>query len=58
MSKKTKPLRHRSERLQVMLSTDEMAEVEDFQYRARIPSLAAAVRELLRRGLASVEEED
>jgi hypothetical protein len=58
MTKKTKPLRHRSERLQVMLSTDEMAAIEDFQYRARIPSLAAAVRELLRRGLASVEEDD
>jgi hypothetical protein len=58
MTKKTKPLRHRSERLQVMLSTDEMAAIEDFQYRVRIPSLAAAVRELLRRGLTWVEEDD
>jgi hypothetical protein len=57
MTKKTKSL-HRSERLQVMLSTDEMASIEDFQYRARIPSLAAAVRELLRRGLAAIKEDD
>ena len=58
MTKKTKPLRQRSERLQVMLSADEIAVIEDFRYQARMPSRAAAVRELLRRGLAAVEEED
>ena len=56
--KKTKTLRQRPERLQVMLSADEIAAIEDFQYQARMPSRAAAVRELLRRGLASVEEGD
>jgi hypothetical protein len=58
MTKKTKPVRHRPERLQVMLSAGEIAAIEDFRYQARMPSRAAAVRELLRRGLASVKEED
>ena len=49
---------HRSERLQVILPPAEIAAIEDFRYRARIPSRAAAVRELLRRGLASVRELD
>jgi hypothetical protein len=45
--------RERSQRLQVFLQSDELAAINDFRYRARMPSLAAAVRELLRRGLAS-----
>jgi hypothetical protein len=45
--------RKRSKRLQVMLLSDELAALDEFRYRARMPSLAAAVRELLRRGLAS-----
>jgi hypothetical protein len=36
-----------------MLLSDELAALDEFRYRARMPSLAAAVRELLRRGLAS-----
>ena len=48
--------RQRSERLQVELSPDEIAAVDEFRYRARMPSRAAAVRELLRRALVSVEE--
>src|SRR6266566_7916506 len=44
------------ERLQVELSPDEIAAVDEFRYRARMPSRAAAVRELLRRALVSVEE--
>jgi hypothetical protein len=51
-TKKTGPLRRRPWRLQVMMSHEEMAQIEDFQYRTRMPSQAAAVRELLRRGLA------
>src|SRR6266571_3599779 len=39
--------RQRSERLQVELSPDEIAAVDEFRYRARMPSRAAAVRELL-----------
>jgi hypothetical protein len=45
--------RKRNQRLQVLLLSDELAAINDFRYRARMPSLAAAVRELLRRGLAS-----
>jgi len=48
--------RQRSARLQVELSQDEIAAVDEFRYRARMPSRAAAVRELLRRALVSVEE--
>jgi hypothetical protein len=43
-------------RLAVYLRSDEMAAIEDFRYGARLPSQAAAVRELLRRGLASVSK--
>jgi hypothetical protein len=42
---------HRSERLQVILTPDEIAAIEDFWFQARMPSRSAAVRELLRRGL-------
>lgn len=41
----------RGERLQIMLNAEELAAVEDFRFRLRMPSRAAAVRELLRRGL-------
>jgi hypothetical protein len=41
----------RGERLQVMLSPDELAAVDDFRFRHRMPTRAAAVRELLRLGL-------
>lgn len=50
--------RHRAERVQVFLSSDEIAAIENFRYEARMPSLQAAVRELLRRGLASSDEEE
>lgn len=38
-------------RLQVMLSAEELAALEDFRFEKRMPSLAAAIREILRRGL-------
>lgn len=41
----------RGERLQIMLSAEEMRAVEDWRFEKRMPSRAAAVRELLRRGL-------
>ena len=44
----------RGERLQIMLSPEELAALDDFRFRQRMPSRAAAVRDLLRRGLASV----
>ncbi len=43
----------RGERLQVMLNGEELSAVEDFRFKTRMPSRAAAIRELLRRGLAA-----
>ena len=45
--------RMRDERLQIMLSPEELVAVDDFRFKKRMPSRAAAVRELLRRGLAA-----
>lgn len=42
----------RGERLQIMLSAEELLALENFRFKSRMPSRAAAVRELLRRGLA------
>jgi hypothetical protein len=42
----------RAERLQVMLSNRELRAVDDWRFARRMPSRAAAIRELLRRGLA------
>jgi hypothetical protein len=44
----------RGERLQIMLSPEELAALDDFRFQQRMPSRAAAVRELFRLGLASV----
>ncbi len=44
----------REERLQIMLSPDELKAVDNFRFRHRMPSRAAAVRELLRQGIAAV----
>jgi hypothetical protein len=46
----------RGERLQIMLSPEELSVVDDFRFHHRMPTRAAAVRELLRLGLASVAE--
>jgi hypothetical protein len=43
----------RGERLQLMLSGDELRLLDTFRFRTRMPSRAAAVRELLKRGLAA-----
>ncbi|MGA7488231.1 MAG: hypothetical protein WBW74_15010 [Xanthobacteraceae bacterium] len=45
--------RMRDERLQIMLSPEELTALDDFRFKKRMPSRAAAVRELLRRGLAA-----
>lgn len=45
--------RTRGERLQIMLSPEELVLIDDFRFRERMPSRAAAVRELLTRGLAA-----
>lgn len=41
----------RSDRLQIMLTPDEIQALDDWRFEARMPSRSAAVRELLRRGL-------
>ena len=41
----------RGERLQIMLSPEELSVVDDFRFKHRMPTRAAAVRELLRLGL-------
>jgi hypothetical protein len=43
----------RAERLQVMLSPEELSVLDDFRFKHRMPTRAAAVRELLKLGLAS-----
>lgn len=42
----------RGVRLQIMLSPDELEAVDDFRFQHRMPSRAAAVRELFRIGLS------
>jgi hypothetical protein len=46
----------REERLQIMLSPEELKAVDNFRFVHRMPSRAAAVRELLRFGLTSIGE--
>ena len=43
----------RDERLQIMLTEEELRIVDDWRFSQRMPSRASAVRELLRRGLAA-----
>jgi hypothetical protein len=44
----------RPERFQIMLNPDELEAIDDFRFRLRMPSRAAADRELLKRGLAAI----
>lgn len=41
----------RDVRLQIMLQPQELDAIEEWRFKARMPSRAAAVRELIRRGL-------
>jgi hypothetical protein len=43
----------RGERLQIMLTKEELTAVDTWRFGRRMPSRAAAVRELLRRGLSA-----
>jgi hypothetical protein len=43
----------RIERLQIMLTEDELAAIDDWRFGKRMPSRAAAIRELLKRGLTA-----
>ena len=44
---------NRGERLQIMLTGEELAALDDWRFSRRMPSRASAVRELLKRGLAA-----
>jgi hypothetical protein len=44
---------NRAERLQIMLTEDELRILDDWRFSRRMPSRASAVRELLRRGLTA-----
>lgn len=43
----------RGERLQIMLTSEEVEALDDWRFQRRMPSRAAAVRELLKRGLSA-----
>jgi hypothetical protein len=43
----------RGERLQIMLTASELEALDNWRFSVRMPSRAAAVRELLKRGLAA-----
>jgi hypothetical protein len=43
----------RGERLQIMLTKEEVEALDNWRFSKRMPSRAAAVRELLKRGLAA-----
>jgi hypothetical protein len=44
----------REQRLQIMLAPEELKAVDNFRFDHRMPSRAAAVRELLRHGIAAM----
>jgi hypothetical protein len=43
----------RGERLQIMLTREELEALDNWRFERRMPSRAAAIRELLKRGLAA-----
>jgi hypothetical protein len=44
---------NRGERLQIMLMQEELRAIDTWRFAKRMPSRAAAIRELLKRGLAA-----
>jgi hypothetical protein len=47
----------RETRLQIMLSDEELAAIDDWRFQQRMPSRAAAIRQLLNAGLRVKQEE-
>ena len=45
----------RTEKIQIMLNDDEIKAIDDWRFENRLPSRAAAIRELLSRGLQATE---
>lgn len=54
MSDQSRPPK-RTEKLQLMLDQEELKAIDDWRFENRLPSRAAAIRELIRRGLNSDE---
>ena len=48
----------RTEKIQIMLDDDELSAIDDWRFERRLPSRAAAIRELIRRGLEKDHEFD
>ncbi len=48
----------RTEKLQLMLSDEELKAIDDWRFENRLPSRAAAIRELISRGLHTGEFSD
>jgi hypothetical protein len=48
---------NRAERLQIMLAPEELEAIDNFRFENRMPSRAAAVREVMRRGLSATDVE-
>ena len=46
----------RTEKIQLMLDDDELMAIDDWRFENRLPSRAAAIRELIRRGLVKQDE--
>lgn len=49
--------RERGERLQIMLSAEELTAIDDFRFASRMPTRAAAIRELLKKGLDALSRD-
>ena len=48
----------RSIRLQVMLTSQELKAIDDWHFENRLPNRAAAVREIMRRGMRAADREE
>lgn len=48
----------RTEKIQLMLDDDELSAIDDWRFQNRLPSRAAAIRELIRRGLVKDDDFD
>lgn len=48
----------RTEKIQVMLDDDELEAIDNWRFDQRLPSRAAAIRELIRRGLVTAKNFD
>ena len=51
----SQPIGKRTEKQQVMLSDEELKAIDDWRFDHRLPSRAAAIRELISRGLHTGE---